>query len=61
MCKYEKTELEESVRQFLSLINKTEKVLTKLKEGTPQYTLSARRLTAYKLALSLIQKQLNEQ
>lgn len=59
MINYNKSELEESLRQFSSLISKSEKVLLKLKENSPQYTLTARRIKAYHTAVSLIEKELN--
>ena len=60
MIKYNKSELEESLKQFISLINKSEKVLLKLKENSSSYTLTIRRIKAYHTAVSLIEKELSD-
>jgi hypothetical protein len=60
MDSYTKEELEESLRSIKSTISKCEKVLPKLKQGTPQHTLLIRRIKAFHIASSLINKALRE-
>jgi hypothetical protein len=57
---YTKDELSEALRAITSLINKCEKVQLKLREGTPQYTLTKNRLKAFCIASALIEKELEE-
>ncbi len=57
-------ELEEALRAVNSTIGKCEKVLPKLKPGTPQHTLLTRRIKALYISSSLIEQALesrNEQ
>ena len=42
-------------------IGKCEKAQLKLAEGTPQHTLTKRRLEAFYIAVSLIEKELREE
>lgn len=60
MDNYTKEELEEALRAIASTINKCEKVLPKLKQGTSQHTLLIRRIKALHIALTLITKELEE-
>jgi hypothetical protein len=60
MVQYTKTELEEAIRSIASTIGKCEKAREKLAEGTPQRTLTDRRIKAFKIAIELIEKQLKE-
>lgn len=60
MDNYTKEELEEALRAIVSTINKCEKVLPKLKQGTSQHTLLIRRIKALHIALTLITKELEE-
>ncbi len=55
---YTKEELAEAQRAITSLINKCEKVQLRLREGTPQYTLTKNRLKAFDIASALIEKEL---
>ncbi|MFX4262488.1 hypothetical protein ACOBQJ_09815 [Pelotomaculum propionicicum] len=58
MNNYTKEELEEALRAISSTINKCEKVLPKLKQGTSQHTLLIRRIKALHIASALIAKEL---
>jgi hypothetical protein len=49
--------LNEALRAINSTISKCEKAYTKLTEGTPQHTLMKRRLEAFYIAVSLIEKE----
>jgi hypothetical protein len=51
-------ELTEARRAITSLISKCEKVQEKLREGTPQYTLTKNRLKAFYISLALIDREL---
>lgn len=57
---FTKEELREALRAVESTILKCEKVLPKLKEGTPQHTLLTRRIKAFQISASLINKELNK-
>lgn len=57
---YTKRELDEALRAIASTINKCEKVLPKLKQGTSQHTLLMRRIKALHIALTLITRELEE-
>lgn len=54
-------ELKEALRQIASTISKIEKLLPKLKQGTPQHTLATRRIKAFNIASDLILKALGNQ
>ena len=58
---YTTSDYEEAQRALLSLIGKCEKAQTKLKEGTPQQTLLTRRIKAFYIALSLIERKLEKE
>ena len=53
-----KDELNEALRSIESTLNKCEKALTKLREGTSQRTLTARRIEAFRIASTLIKEKL---
>ncbi len=57
---YTKEELGEALRAIASTISKCDKVLPKLKQGTSQHTLLIRRIKAFHIASSLINKALEE-
>ncbi len=60
MENYSKEELLEARRAIASTNAKMEKVLLKLREGTPQHTLATRRLAAFRIAVDLIDRELEE-
>jgi len=51
-------DLHEALRSVESTISKCEKALTKLHERTPQYTLTKRRIEAFRIASELIQEKI---
>ena len=53
-------ELHEALRSINSTIGKCEKAILKLNEGTSQHTLTKRRIEAFCIAVSLIEKELLE-
>ena len=53
-------ELREALRAINSTISKCEKAQLKLTKGTPQHTLTKRRLEAFYIATALIEKELGE-
>lgn len=53
-------ELREALRAINSTISKCEKAQTKLRTGTPQLTLTKRRIAAFAIATALIEKELRE-
>jgi hypothetical protein len=56
---FTENELNEAKRQTVSMINKLEKCVPKIKIGTAQHTLALRRLAALKVSLMLIERELN--
>lgn len=58
MSAFVKAELEEAARSIESTLHKCEKALEKLKPGTPQWTLTHRRIKAFRLSLALIAREL---
>ena len=58
MNEYTKTDLEEALFAINSTISKCEKAQLKLCEGTPQHTLTERRIKAFRIAVELITKEL---
>lgn len=54
-------DLQEALRAINSTIGKCEKAQLKLREGTPQHTLTKRRLEAFYIATELIEKELREE
>ena len=59
--KHTRIELTEARRSIESTLSKCEKALMKLNEGTPQHTLTVRRIAAFKIAIALIDKELREE
>lgn len=57
MEEFTKEELAEALRAINSTIGKCEKMLPKLREGTPQHTLTIRRVKAFHIAVALIAKE----
>lgn len=53
-----KLQLEQAKTALSSTLSKCEKALQKLKEGSPQATLTSRRIDALKVALFLIDEKL---
>lgn len=51
-------DLREALRAIGSTIGKCEKAQEKLREGTPQHTLTKRRLAAFTIAVELIEREL---
>ena len=60
MDNFTQDELEEALRAITSTISKCEKVQPKLKQGTSQYTLLVRRIKAFRMAVSLITRELKK-
>lgn len=58
MADYTNEELQEALRAIASTISKCEKVQPKLRPGTSQHTLLARRLKALRIAEALIAREL---
>lgn len=58
MGNFSKEELHEALRSITSTRGKCEKALLKLGEGTPQHTLTARRIAAFTIAETLISDEL---
>ncbi|MCL2051025.1 MAG: EVE domain-containing protein, partial [Lachnospiraceae bacterium] len=54
-------ELHEALRSISSTIGKCEKAILKLNEGTSQHTLTKRRIEAFYIAVSLIERELREE
>lgn len=55
---YTAIELREARRSIASTLSKCEKALTRLTPGRSQHTLTARRIDAFRLALRLIDREL---
>lgn len=53
-----KEDLREALRSITSTIDKCEKVQPKLKQGTSQYTLLVRRIKAFRIAVTLLEREL---
>ncbi|HBG32637.1 MAG: hypothetical protein A2102_04540 [Tenericutes bacterium GWF2_38_8] len=60
MPTYTKIELEEALKAMESLVKKSEKAQSTLKEGTAQHTTITRRLKAFKMAHAIILEKLVE-
>jgi len=60
MSKYGDEELQEAKRAIASTLSKCEKAFEKLQAGTPQYTLMKRRIAAFRIALGLIEEEMNK-
>lgn len=61
MIVYNASELDEALQAIRSTIGKCEKVQPKLKDGTSQHTLLVRRIKAFQIAASLIERELENQ
>lgn len=59
MATYAGEELEEALKALLSIINKCEKVMPKLKENSAQQTLLKRRIKALQISVDLIERELS--
>lgn len=57
---YTKEELTEAIRALDSTLSKCEKAQEKLRAGTPQHTLTKRRIAALKIAIDLMGEKLEE-
>ena len=53
-------ELREALRSIESTLSKCEKALMKLSEGTPQHTLTKRRIEAFRIATALIKENIEQ-
>ena len=60
MSGYSQEDLREARRAIASTLSKSEKALTKLKEGTFQHTMTAKGIQAYRIAIALIESMLGE-
>jgi len=60
MDSFTKEELEEALRTITLTISKCEKAQLKLREGTPQFSLTRNRIKAFHIAVALINKELEE-
>ncbi|MCL2003671.1 MAG: hypothetical protein FWG72_06680 [Oscillospiraceae bacterium] len=60
MENYAKADLEEALKSISSTVSKCEKAFEKLKAGTPQHTLTQRRIKAFHIAAYLITKELSD-
>ena len=58
MGDYSKADLEEALHSISSTISKCEKALMKLREETPQHTLTEQRIKAFHIAVDLITREL---
>jgi hypothetical protein len=55
---YMREELSEALRAIESTIGKCEKALPKLREGSPQQTLTVRRIKALNIAVDLMRREM---
>jgi hypothetical protein len=53
-------DLVEAVRAIESTIGKCEKALLKLREGSSQHTLTKRRIAAFRIAVGLIEREIEK-
>lgn len=60
MQHFTEEELREALRAITSTISKCEKAQLKLREGTPQFSLTRNRIKALRIAEALIKKELGE-
>ena len=60
MSEYNHAELTEALRSLWSTRKKCEKAIEKLREGSSQHTLTARRIAAFQIAEGLITEKLKE-
>lgn len=59
MNAYTIEELSEAKRSIASTLSKCEKAILKLEPGKSQHTLTARRISAFRLSLDLIDRELD--
>ncbi|MCL2803273.1 MAG: hypothetical protein FWD29_04905 [Micrococcales bacterium] len=57
---FTREELEQALRAIVSAMSKCEKVQEKLKEGTPQHSLTRNRIEAFRIASALITRAIEE-
>lgn len=57
---YTQDELAQASSAIESTICKCEKSLTKLREGSPQHTLTVRQIKAFKIAVELIKREMGD-
>ncbi len=55
---YTPEELSEALRSIVSTLHKCEKAIEKLSPGTPQHTLTRRRIEAFRIAIALIEREM---
>ena len=60
MKPYTAEDLLEARRAIASTCAKCEKALLKLRPGTPQHTLTVRRIRAFQIALALLEREIAE-
>jgi len=53
------SELKEAFKSIFSTLSKCEKAFEKLKQGTPQHTLLKKRIDAFRIALALIEAEID--
>ena len=58
--RYTNEELAEARRSIASTLSKCEKVLEKLRPGSASHTLTARRIQAFRIALDLIDQEVEQ-
>ena len=58
MGQYAKPEWGNAIKTFESLTSKCENILAKFRDGSPQQTLTLRRLKAFNMAITLIRKEM---
>ena len=57
MSAYSQEDLYQARRAIASTLSKSEKVLTKLREGTGQHTMTSAGIRAYQIAIALIEQE----
>lgn len=60
MNMFTKEELEEALSSITSTLSKCEKVQPKLREGFSQHTLLVRRIKAFQIAATLLERELQK-
>lgn len=58
MIKYSEKELEEALNALNSTLSKCEKAMPKLKESSAQHTLMVRRINSFRIAIALVEREL---
>ena len=54
---YFEDELREAARAIVSALHKSEKAILKVKEGSPQFRMTAENIRAFQIALALIRRE----